>query len=461
MNVDVRPTARNMTASALESADSSGIVEWLAEGQDRRLLRVQRVPLHALHGWSFDPDTGNLRHRTGRFFSVEGIGVTTNVGPTRAWMQPIVDQAEVGILGLIVGYRRGVLHALVQRKVEPGNVNIAQVSPTVQATYSNYTRVHGGVAPPYLEYFFEPSPETVVVDLLQMEQAARYCGKRNRNIVVQVDPDTVPLRPDYRWVTLGGLLSLACHANALNLDTRSVLSCIPFSTIASAGAQSGDDAFPARVLASLTADCDRDHLEAILVWLAGLAGQFVMDVRRVPLRDVAGWRYDGAGITHETSRFFEVLGVTVEAPTREVPRWDQPLVRSRGRGLVGFLCQQREGMLRFLVRGLVEPGDPQVRLGPTVQCIPENHLVMPPFFDAVAHASESHVQVRFVQSEEGGRFYHDERLLVVVELPPDACVDVPPDFRWMTLRDIKEMIRRYGNVNIEARSLVACLPLAR
>ena len=329
----------------------------------------------------------------------------------------------------------------------------------MQATHSNYTRAHGGATPPYLEYFLEPQPDTVVVDLLQMEQAARYCGKRNRNIVVQVDPDTVRLEPDYRWVTLGDLLSLARHPNALNLDTRSVLSCMPFARIGSAGPASDDAPFSARVLRSLTADCDPGRLQAIRAWLGGLSRRLWMETHRAPLRDVTGWRHEGGMIAHERGGFFEVLGVTVEAPTREVPRWDQPLVRSRGRGIIGFLCQQREGMLRFLVRGVLEPGDPGVRMGPTVQCMRESHTVMPAFVDAIAHAPDSRVRARFVQSEEGGRFYHDERLLLVVELPAEAPVDAPPEFLWMTLRELKEMIRRDGHVNIEARSLVACLPI--
>ena len=33
---------------------------------------------------------------------------------------------------------------LLQAKVEPGNINKIQISPTVQATRSNYLRIHGG-----------------------------------------------------------------------------------------------------------------------------------------------------------------------------------------------------------------------------------------------------------------------------------------------------------------------------
>jgi oxidase EvaA len=127
--------------------------------------------------------------------------------------------------------------------------------------------------------------------------------------------------------------------------------------------------------------------------------------------------------------------------------------------VVGLLCQRRDNVLQFLVRALLEPGEPEVRIGPTLQCIPENHQTLPLFFDDIVHAPDRLVRFRTIQSEEGGRFHHDERVLMVVEQPEGCSVQHPPEFIWMTLRDIKEMIARYANVNIEMRSLIACLPV--
>ena len=76
---------------------------------------------------------------------------------------------------------------MMQAKIEPGNLNIVQLSPTLQATRSNYTRVHGGKSPNYLEYFNGERDVYVLVDQLQSEQGARFLQKRNRNIIVEVD----------------------------------------------------------------------------------------------------------------------------------------------------------------------------------------------------------------------------------------------------------------------------------
>ena len=441
----------------------SGPLEWLREGQRPDLLHIERVPLDAMRDWSFDFGTGNLRHRSGRFFSVGGLSVVTNYGAPREWMQPIIDQPEVGILGFLAAVSNGTLHFLVQRKVEPGNINVSQLSPTVQATHSNYTRVHGGGTPPYLDHFINPSRSAVIVDQLQMEQGARYRGKRNRHIIVRVDPDDVAVRPGYRWMRLDAIIGLAGTANALNLDTRTVLSCLPVALTgpeaAGSSAESTGDEFPSRLVRSLRAHCDEARLLAIDAWLERVQHRRRMTVRPIPLRSVSGWTHDGTVIAHESGRFFEVLGVSVLAPNREVPSWDQPLVRSCGRGIIGLLCQQREGELKFLARAILEPGEPEVRIGPTLQCIPDNHAVLPPFFDEIVHASDAQVRFRTIQSEEGGRFYHDERVLLVTEMPAGTALREPADYLWMTLRDIKEMIARYANVNIEMRSIVACLPL--
>ena len=53
-------------------------------------------------------------------------------------------QNENGILGIIRKKFNKEYRYLLQAKLEPGNINKLQLSPTVQATESNYKRVHGG-----------------------------------------------------------------------------------------------------------------------------------------------------------------------------------------------------------------------------------------------------------------------------------------------------------------------------
>ena len=62
----------------------------------------------------------------------------------------------------------------MQAKIEPGNVNKIQISPTIQATKSNFMQTHGGKAPAYLEYFSDKQNYEIVVDHIQSEKKQEY-----------------------------------------------------------------------------------------------------------------------------------------------------------------------------------------------------------------------------------------------------------------------------------------------
>ena len=96
-------------------------------------------------------DSKKISHKSGKFFSICGVKIETNWGGV--WSQPIIHQPEIGILGIISKKLIIKYIFLLQAKIEPGNINKVQLSPTLQATKSNYTKVHGGKSPNYLNYF--------------------------------------------------------------------------------------------------------------------------------------------------------------------------------------------------------------------------------------------------------------------------------------------------------------------
>lgn len=118
---------------------------------------------------------------------------------------------------------------LMQAKIEPGNVNKIQISPTIQATKSNFQQKHGGKKPVYLDFFLNVRPENIIVDQIQSEQSSRFLGKRNRNIIIMVDEE-VEVLPSHRWMTLGTIKQLMKIDNIVNMDSRTALSCFPFCT---------------------------------------------------------------------------------------------------------------------------------------------------------------------------------------------------------------------------------------
>ncbi|MFD5693733.1 NDP-hexose 2,3-dehydratase family protein [Streptomyces rubiginosohelvolus] len=436
---------------------------WLAAQKQHTDMLVRQVALEDLAGWNAEPGTGNLVHETGRFYSVEGLDVHLPGAPVERWQQPIINQPEVGILGILVKEFDGVLHCLMQAKIEPGNHNGLQLSPTVQATRSNYTRVHKGAEVPYLHYFRDTSRHQVLADVRQSEQGAWFFRKRNRNIVVQVTED-VEVREGFTWLTLHQLHELLMLDDLVNMDARSVLACLPFTGpgLPQVLGTPADD-----FTAALVRSCDEradvpENLAGVLHWITDVRTRRDVVAERVPLRALAGWRRDDGRIAHESGRFFRVTGVDVAATGREVRAWAQPMIEPCGEGVIAFLARRIDGVLHLLVHAATEPGYADVvELAPTVQCTPAALDALPagarpPHLDAVLNAAPERIRFDAVHSEEGGRFYHARNRYLIVETEEDLGAGAP-DHRWLTVAQLVALMRHSHYVNVQARCLLACL----
>ena len=199
---------------------------WYNKRLSEGIFETRVIPFNQFDQWSFSQNKSELVHDSGKFFRIEGLRVKTNFGEIREWDQPIINQPEIGILGIITKKIDGTRLFLMQVKMEPGNVNVLQISPTLQATKSNFTKVHKGKAPEYLEYFMDYSKSTILIDQLQTEQGARFLKKRNRNMVVEITGD-IEVRDDFRWLNLAEIKELLTHNNIVNMDARSVISTVP------------------------------------------------------------------------------------------------------------------------------------------------------------------------------------------------------------------------------------------
>ncbi|GAA2838492.1 NDP-hexose 2,3-dehydratase family protein [Crossiella cryophila] len=410
------------------------VAGWLRARVLANRYRVGEIPFAALEGWSFQRDSGDLSHRSGRFFRVAGLHVRTEQGHFPEWQQPIIDQPEIGILGFLVKEFDGVPHFLTQAKMEPGNPHLVQLAPTVQATRSNYTRVHQGAPVRFLEHFRQPRAGTVVTDVLQSEHGAWFLRKANQNVIVETTAE-VPPHEDFRWLTLGQLGELLRQDNVVNMDARTVLGCAPV--------HSGSTAL---------------HSDAqVRSWFGRERSRHQVRTDLIPLARVKGWRRDAHAIEHEHGRYFRVKAYAVEASNREVPAWTQPLLEPVGQGVVAFLTRRLSGVPHLLARARVEGGfATTVELGPTVQCIPANYRHLPPgerpaFLDIVQSAEPGQVRYAAVHSEEGGRFRHAESRYLVI----DAEVDAPPGFFWVTPGQLTALAQHPHYVNVSARTLLA------
>jgi oxidase EvaA len=438
-------------------ADTDEFHDWFAYREQANDYEVSRIPLDEMEGWHTEPDTGDIAHSSGKFFAIRGLEVEIDHHAVTSWSQPIIVQPEIGILGILVKVVDGEVFCLMQAKMEPGNVNLLQLSPTVQATRSNYTRVHKGNPVPYLEHFLRPRSGRTAFDALQSEQGSWFLGKRNRNMIVEITEE-VPVGEDFCWLSLAQLATLLKEPNLVNMDSRTVLSGVPFLFPGQAIGRAG--ALPVR---TKSRPRPLHSTGELLSWFTEAKSRYRLGRRLVPLSGLPRWERATGELVHEDKKYFSVTGVHVRATSREVKEWSQPMVEPVGRGVIAFLGRQVNGRFHLLVHARTEAGTQDiVEMSPTVKCIPENYAdqpreAWPPYLDVVERAPAERILLDLVHSEEGGRFFHAESRYLLVDVGEEFDLEVPDDFCWMTVEQLTGFVCYGNHVNVEARCLLSCL----
>jgi len=181
---------------------------WIDEIKKNSETTVEEINLNESEKWNVD-NNGNITHDTGKFFKI--IALRTKNSKSRevgekGWDQPIIAEVskDGGILGLLRAYIQGLPHYLVEAKFEPGNYGFIQLSPTLQATFSNIEKAHGGRTPNYYEFFedFQSNKENYLFNQWLNEDGGRLNQKRNRGLVKNINYDEVgELKENFIWLS--------------------------------------------------------------------------------------------------------------------------------------------------------------------------------------------------------------------------------------------------------------------
>ena len=469
----VKSKLSNLTSSVLSSLvllnternSLSDILDWIRIQNESILVKVDQIHFKDLSLWKFNE--ASLVHESGKFFSIDGIQVKTDYGKIHEWEQPIINQPEVGYLGFITKEFNGVLHFLLQAKIEPGNINYVQLSPTLQATKSNYSQVHKGKKPAYLDYFQNVKSDCILLDQLQSEQGARFLKKRNRNIIIKVEGE-IPILNNYTWVTLGQIKALMRHDNVINMDTRTVISGIPLDDIFNNSKDSVHYASMTPlgnkwVKSYIGSDNALLTLSEIISLVTHYKTSFELEVKKVNLLEISEWKVRPDEICHAEKKFFKVIAANIQIDNREVVKWSQPLIQPLQEGLCAFIVKEINGILHFIVQAKLECGNFDViEFAPTVQCLTgnydnENSKSRLPFLDYALNARPKQILFDSYQSEEGGRFFKEQNRNILILADPDFEQNLPERYVWMTLNQLQRFIQFNNYINIQARSLLASL----
>ena len=429
------------------------LVQWIEDRKRNRHVSISRVPLRECAPWYYDGDSGMIRNTAGSFFQIAGMRCEYPDGT--AAEQPIILQKEIGYLGIICKPIHGIWHFLMQAKIEPGNINYVQISPTIQATKSNFTRRHGGKEPPYLHYFTEVKPENVLADQIQSEQSSRFFGKRNRNVIIRTEDD-IPETDSHKWMTLSQLRQFMTMDNFINMDTRTVLSCIPYVFLT-------DDlcGYPEEFMNSIRV-VDRTTMRDLYIRANDYKMFRAGETFFLPLTALKDWEMREEELVHRTGWPFKVIYCSLEIEGREVTQWNQPLFAAQGDATFGLLCSKSSGTLEILVQLKPETGCfDSVEIGPTVQEEYGSREARDPvaelFFERLGEPE--HTVIDVVLSEEGGRFYHEQNRNVILTVDKAAVQYDPSRYVWSSIGTLNAMTMINNCLNIQLRNLLTLLYL--
>lgn len=439
------------------------LLQWVRERNETVEVEIHKSSLTDSEFWLYDEAEGCIRNQNHSFFAITGFEQKQANGAVLS--QPIILQQEIGYLGIICKEINGVIHFLMQAKIEPGNVNKIQLSPTIQATKSNFTQKHGGTKPPYLDYFINAERYEIVVDQIQSEQSSRFYKKRNRNILIRVEED-IEVLPSHRWMTLGQIKRLMREENLVNMDTRTVLSCIPYYKLCLSNGDKQELAACFEDIAlfrSIFEETSENRFPMVYQYINNCKMFAENESKLVPLHQLKDWEMREDVIACKHPYPFKVVFCDIAIEGREVKRWTQPLFEANGIATFGLLCCEVGGILQFVVKAMPELGCfDTVELGPTVQreavaLSQEEDAVTRFFMNKLGDGSE--VIFDHLLSEEGGRFYHEQNRNIIIRVAENELPALPSGYFMLDYRTLNEMVQVNNVLNIQLRNLLSLLEM--
>lgn len=198
------------------------LLQKITQEKFKTILERQLIPLREVKQWIRTPE--KIFHKEHKYFSIIGVRVETTNREVSSWDQPIIMQRQSGIVGFITKEIDGILHFLVQLKMESGVMDLLEIAPTVQCITDNYT---ADDMPLYTDKFIKKTNLKTIVNSYQSEEGGRFYKESNRNMILLADknfPENEP--PSFMWVGLRQLKEFVKFSNFVNVEARSLLSCL-------------------------------------------------------------------------------------------------------------------------------------------------------------------------------------------------------------------------------------------
>jgi len=217
---------------------------------------------------------------------------------------------------------------------------------------------------------------------------------------------------------------------------------------------------------SIRDDNQINKLDYVIDWFNKKREESDMIVEEIGINDLDKWTVDknSGNITHDSGGFFEVIGVKVSNTfDREVGKkgWTQPMIGKNPGGILGILMKRINGIPHYLLQAKAEPGNiGKLQLSPTLQATTSNLLkahggIRPKFSEYFDEPKNAKIIYAKWQSEDGGRFHLKSNYNMIVEVDED--LNIPDSFIWVTLYQIKQLLKIENFVGPHIRGIISYL----
>ena len=222
------------------------------------------------------------------------------------------------------------------------------------------------------------------------------------------------------------------------------------------------------MLESIQDDNQINKLDYVIDWFNKKREDSDMIVEEINVKDLENWDIEdeSGNISHDSKGFFEIIGVKVSNTfDREVGKegWTQPMIAKNPGGILGILMKKINGVPHYLLQAKAEPGNiGKLQLSPTLQATTSNLLKAhggkrPLFAEYFDESKNPKIIYAKWQSEDGGRFHLKSNYNMIVEINEDEKLDIPDYFIWITLYQIKQLLKIENFVGPHVRGIISYL----
>lgn len=398
--------------------------------------------------WVIDYDI--LRHISNRYFSIVCLRYNDKE-------HLMIKQDEIGLLGFVITKKCDERNWLIQNKPEPGNINYYQIAPTVQATKSNYERVHGGKKTNYLKFFNKS--HKLILNTLGSEQGDRFLNKFNRNCKVLTNNIFKPINNNYFWMNNEKLKQKLQENYTINTDARSVISSgcwyLLTSNIQKIFINSQLDMTLSQSLNKSYHSIRKNYFSKTQYLLKKINNTYHYSYELIPIREMEQHSIINSGIVNNNNNkiisFFEI-----SFQEREVKRWQQPLLVRSVMEYCILVFHIFDNTAKFYLNAYAEIGfTNRAELGPTFQT--GNGILKTAYSDIDNILKKISILTQIEQSDEGSRFYRNSCKYILGQWK-DSPDSLKTDHGiWLSAGEIEKLSYHNGILTNELRTTLSLL----